>query len=383
MAFTDTQLKSLRSKLDPKRIKTRASDGAALSYVEGWHVIGEANRIFGFDAWDRRTVSTNCVWTGVKSGAHHASYLAKVRVTVRAGDTIIVREGSGSCEASANTIGQAHEFAVKGAETDATKRALATFGNPFGLALYDPEHAGVKKTRRDATGGSGPWPLRAAHGAHLTTYLSSNDFIAALRQSMSEAQDIESLYDVWEQNINTVRAIHRNSRENSDVVPELVRHLRACAIALVKRASDGNNGARKVKGASGKIDKSVLAIGEPKRHRSKDHLRFVATQPCVICGRAPSHAHHVRFAQSRGLSLKVSDEFTVPLCAIHHHELHTVGKEEEWWKTRNIDPLKIASDLWQESNDSRRHRSQGSAFTSEDPEGNTSHVAEENLGGPS
>ena len=81
------------------------------------------------------------------------------------------------------------------------------------------------------------------------------------------------------------------------------------------------------KGARPKIDKSVLTFGESKRIRCKEHLRFVASQPCLICGRSPSHAHHVRYAQSKGLSLKVSDEFTVPLCAIHHHHIHTTGKE--------------------------------------------------------
>ena len=75
----------------------------------------------------------------------------------------------------------------------------------------------------------------------------------------------------------------------------------------------------------------------------------MASQPCLICGRSPSHAHHIRYAQSKGLSLKVSDEFTVPLCAIHHHQIHTTGKEREWWQERNIDPLKIASRLWQQS----------------------------------
>lgn len=95
-----------------------------------------------------------------------------------------------------------------------------------------------------------------------------------------------------------------------------------------------------------KIDKSLLAIGEPKRIRCKEHLRFVASQPCLICGRTPSQAHHVRYAQPRGLSLKVSDEFTVPLCSIHHHNIHTTGKEREWWQGRNIDPLKVAATLW-------------------------------------
>jgi hypothetical protein len=131
----------------------------------------------------------------------------------------------------------------------------------------------------------------------------------------------------------------------------MVGHLRACAVDLVKRASNG--GAHLVaNGTSGegkKIDKSVLTISEPKRIRCKEHLRFVASQPCLICGRAPSHAHHIRYAQSRGLSLKVSDEFTVPLCAVHHNHIHTTGKEREWWQERHIDPLKIANALWQRS----------------------------------
>ena len=167
---------------------------------------------------------------------------------------------------------------------------------------------------------------------------------------MSDAHDVELLYDLWEQNIETLRILHRCINETPGIVPVLVGHLRACAIALVKRAS--NAGAHPASEGNGsmrpRIDKSVLTIGEPKRIRCKEHLRFVASQPCLICGRSPSQAHHVRYAQSRGLSLKVSDEFTVPLCAIHHHHIHTTGKEREWWHERNIDPLKIASDLWQQ-----------------------------------
>ena len=94
-------------------------------------------------------------------------------------------------------------------------------------------------------------------------------------------------------------------------------------------------------GTQHKIDKSVLTISEPKRIRCKEHLRFVAEQPCLVCGRSPSHAHHIRYAQSRGLGLKVSDEFTVPLCAIHHSENHTTGNEREWWQaTQPRSPLR-------------------------------------------
>jgi hypothetical protein len=99
----------------------------------------------------------------------------------------------------------------------------------------------------------------------------------------------------------------------------------------------------------GKIDKSALALGAPKRHRSKVHLRLVASHPCLVCGRQPCDAHHLRHAQPRGLGQKVSDEYTVPLCRIHHREVHGKSQEAAWWKTLRIDPLKIASDLWQQT----------------------------------
>ena len=359
MAFTDSQVRQLKAKLDPQYVKTRSANGANLSYVEGWHVIAEANRIFGFDAWDRRTISTACVWSGQSGQCHAAAYTAKVRVSVRAGDVTIVREGSGTGEGRASTPGQAHELALKGAETDATKRALATFGNPFGLALYDREQAGVRKTRgasasRIETSQIGPWILRSSIGKPLSSHDTPKAFVEALKQAMSEAHDIELLYDVWEANIETLRAVHRSTNDRPGVIPTMVKHLRACAVALVKRASNGSRDhALKGNGttSSHKIDKSVLAISEPKRIRCKEHLRFVASQPCLICGRSPSHAHHVRYAQSRGLALKVSDEFTVPLCAIHHHHIHTTGKEREWWEERNIDPLQSAMSLWQHSRD--------------------------------
>jgi hypothetical protein len=98
-----------------------------------------------------------------------------------------------------------------------------------------------------------------------------------------------------------------------------------------------------------KIDKSVLAFPELRRHRNKDHLRFVAKQPCLICARQPCDAHHVRFAQSRGLGLKVSDEFSVPLCRGHHRELHRAGNEAYWWSTKGVDAIGAARKLWTET----------------------------------
>lgn len=98
-----------------------------------------------------------------------------------------------------------------------------------------------------------------------------------------------------------------------------------------------------------KIDKSILSIGEPRRHRDKTHLRFVALQPCLICGKSPSDAHHLRFAQPKALGRKASDEFVVPLCRAHHRQNHEVGAELTWWKTFGIDPLQVALRLWRVS----------------------------------
>jgi hypothetical protein len=95
-----------------------------------------------------------------------------------------------------------------------------------------------------------------------------------------------------------------------------------------------------------RIDKSVLAFPEPRRIRDKDHVRYVAKQPCLVCGRQPSDAHHLRFAQQTALSRKVSDEFTVSLCRGHHREVHRYGDEAAWWGRIRIDPTAAARRLW-------------------------------------
>jgi ERF superfamily len=85
------------------------------------------------------------------------------------------------------------------------------------------------------------------------------------------------------------------------------------------------------------------------RLRDKEHCKFVRTEPCVVCGRAPTEAHHIRFAQPRALGRKVSDEYTVPVCRLHHRDLHGYGDEASWWAGVGIDPLPIALELWRQS----------------------------------
>ena len=97
------------------------------------------------------------------------------------------------------------------------------------------------------------------------------------------------------------------------------------------------------------VDKSALPLSEPRRYRDRAHLEFVASQPCLLCGRQPSDAHHLRFMQPRTLGRRVSDEFAVPLCRTHHRAVHRAGDERAWWKATGIDPLKVARKLWKDT----------------------------------
>lgn len=145
MSFSDEQKALLEQPLVRNNVKQREQAGRKLSYIEGWHAIAEANRIFGFDGWTRETVDVKCVSEHAreigqqKKPGWGVSYTAKVRVIAQG----VAREGIGAGHGIDVDLGQAHESAIKEAETDAMKRSLMTFGNPFGLALYDKEQANV------------------------------------------------------------------------------------------------------------------------------------------------------------------------------------------------------------------------------------------------
>ena len=136
MGFSSKQVQALRRSLDGRQIRTREANGRELSYIEGWFTISEANRIFGFDGWSRETIESRCVLARENRGTFLAVYVAKVRITVQADGAAVIREGHGSGEGRGASPGEVHDIALKAAETDATKRAFATFGKPFGLELY-------------------------------------------------------------------------------------------------------------------------------------------------------------------------------------------------------------------------------------------------------
>jgi DNA recombination protein Rad52 len=306
MGFSAKQVKALRRNLDHRSVRTREANGRELSYIEGWYAISEANRIFGFDGWSRETVESRCVLARENRGAFLAVYTARVRISVQAGGTMIIREGHGSGEGRSASPGEVHDTALKAAETDATKRALATFGKPFGLALY-----GIGK--QTVSGRAQPIRRVGFHPDDTTPIPRPSRYYG--RRQYAPLMD-------------QLRKNSADHRQTSSAPP------------LVPGGLDP---------VPDRIDKSQLAIAEPKRLRDKAHLKFVASQPCLICGRQPSDPHHLRFAQLRGISLKVSDEFTVPLCRGHHRQLHQAGNEVTWWENLQIDALAIAKDLWKQT----------------------------------
>jgi recombination DNA repair RAD52 pathway protein len=174
--FNDNQLKVLRDPLEPANVRSRKGpNGKTLSYVEGFHVIDEANAIFGFGNWSRETLLMEPLHNPVlitdldsaEKGKVVSAFFAKVRITVWSedGQRSIVREGCGAARGFACTAGEAIEHAIKSAETDATKRALVTFGNAFGLALYGREqrHVGKLETRQQL--GASEQPLDTGFNA--------------------------------------------------------------------------------------------------------------------------------------------------------------------------------------------------------------------------
>jgi hypothetical protein len=314
MGFSAKQLQALRRQPTRSHIRTREAHGREFSYLEGWYAISEANRIFGFDGWNRETLESRCVLARESRGTFLAIYIARVRVTVQADGATIIREGHGTGEGRGISPGEVHDIALKAAETDATKRALATFGKPFGLELYRGGKANVllKPLPSPAIPASSE-PRVGFHPDDMTPIPRPSRYYGRRQNQLAEH----------------FRNERRQVERTTPVAPPLVPGKSPLLPAP--------------------IDKSRLALSEPKRLRNKAHLKFVASQPCLVCGRQPSDPHHLRFAQPRALGMKVSDEFTVPLCRGHHRQLHQAGNEPTWWEGLRIDALAIAKGLWEQT----------------------------------
>ena len=135
MGLSTKQVQTLRRNLNHRHIRIREANGRALSYIEGWYAISEANRIFGFDSWNRETVESRCVLAGENRGSFLAIYIARVRITVHADGAMIIREGHGSGEGRGASPGEVHDIALKAAETDATNALWQHSANASGLSF--------------------------------------------------------------------------------------------------------------------------------------------------------------------------------------------------------------------------------------------------------
>ncbi|QIO34351.1 Rad52/Rad22 family DNA repair protein [Bradyrhizobium sp. 1(2017)] len=222
MTFNDDQKASLGAPLNRAQVKARKQGGRTFSYIEGWHVIAEANRIFGFDGWQRETIETKCVTEAAreigenKAPGFGVTYNAKVRVTV--GD--IVREGCGTGHGIDRDLGLAHESALKEAETDAMKRAFMTFGNPFGLALYDKEQANVMDESE----------MRLA--AEVAAKRQS--FLEHYKASIEGYTDAEKLKAFWSSDGQ------KAARRAYQLLPDDVEMLKGLVVAKVAKLGGGN-----------------------------------------------------------------------------------------------------------------------------------------------
>jgi ERF superfamily len=200
---------------------------------------------------------------------------------------------------------------------------------------------------------------RAAAKAASTPVLSSDESAALRDRLLGEIASLQSGESSTNWAQGALAAKNRLSAEDAKLLEEAFEKrlsellpsesAEVVSAAPTESLSAGGHEIGKIDERSadqGGIDKSVLTVGAPRRYRNRDHLRFVMQQPCLLCGRKPSDAHHIRFVQPRALGRKASDEFAVPLCRSHHRAVHRAGDEKAWWKQAGVDPIKVARKLW-------------------------------------
>jgi hypothetical protein len=205
--FSIHQLKKLSSKLDRARVQSKIVDGRSLDYIEGWFAMSEANVIFGYAGWDRELAFFERLFERRHGEMISCGYVARVRLRVHAGERSVIREGTGFGHAQALSLADAHERALKTAETDATKRALATFGNRFGLGLYDREQAGVSEKRY------GVFDVICPNGEVFAAGLSAEGFCGALRKILATSTNQAEIDHWWHRNAPQIRRLRASAPE--------------------------------------------------------------------------------------------------------------------------------------------------------------------------
>jgi len=233
-------------------------------------------------------------------------------------------------------------------EDDMDARDLIAPTKPSPRAEQPP----VRKTRGRPNGG----PPHAnqtfsrvsrQHNRPISPRLLDPNASAALR-----ARLVTELNDLSSAEHATTWGLQALAAKNTLLPADAERVESALQVQLSKLASEtaaGPSAKRAKRRSRSVVDKTVLSLPTPRRMRDREHVKSVAKQPCLVCGRRPADAHHLRFAQSAALGRKVSDEFTVPLCRGHHREVHRCGDEAAWWVKTGIDPSAAARVLWLKS----------------------------------
>jgi ERF superfamily protein len=199
---------------------------------------------------------------------------------------------------------------------------------PERSAVIDGEQSAILRGRLLAEIGEITSAERAASWA-LEALAAKNKLSAA---------DAKRVEETFEQRLSTLASAETSLSKND--VP---------AIADADRQEETSRTASTEPEQSVGIDKSVLAVAAPRRYRNREHLRYVAKQSCLICGRRPSDPHHLRYLQPRALGRRASDEFAVPLCRVHHRAVHRARDERAWWRAAGIDPAQVARKLWKDT----------------------------------
>jgi len=205
-----------------------------------------------------------------------------------------------------------------------------------GAAL--PHNTTKINSARPVLGHEASAKLRDKLLAELNTLVSSDDAANWAYRSLRDKNDLT---------VSDAEQVEAAFRARLVTLGEGAQEEAAATTPATPKHPDGPR-SRELANRSKAIDKSVLAVPEPRRIRDRGHVKAVAKRPCLICGRQPSDAHHLRFAQARALGRKASDEFTVPLCRGHHREVHRCSDESEWWRNIGIDPMVVARALWVE-----------------------------------
>ncbi len=225
------------------------------------------------------------------------------------------------------------------------------------------------RSRQDERPEPGAGSVRKGTPAHLARATLSPEQSAALRErliaDLSQIQSADEAADWVHKNLPAKNAL---TPSDADLVEAAFRE-KLAAIESASTTGQEQTQSAPTLGSAPSVEEPFLdSTGDPTmrpttppraaivrrrrvaaktiRLRDKEHCKFVTTQPCVVCGRTPSEAHHIRFAQPRALGRKVSDEYTVPVCRLHHRDLHGYGDEASWWAGIGIDPLPIALELW-------------------------------------